>query len=73
MTNHKRIDLMTITAQDCAEGLLNQLGHESVTNGYWSHRLQGALYQLVPECVFNHIWCNYVAPEFMEDRKVARN
>lgn len=65
MTSNKKTDLLTIMPKDCAEGLLNDLGYETYTNGYWSHQLQGAFYQLVPESVFNYIWYNFIGPDFM--------
>ena len=53
---------MTITAEECAEGFLDNLGHESVTYGHWRHKLQGWFYTNVPEKLFNFIFLNYVGP-----------
>ena len=71
MTYNKPADIMTILPEDCARGLLNDLGHEKVTNGHWSHSLQGALYHSVPECVFNYVFRKYVGPEFIRERERA--
>jgi len=48
--------------------MVNDLGYETTTNGYWNHGLQGAFYRHVPECVFNYVWVNLLAPDFMKDR-----
>ena len=48
MTFNKQTDIMTILPKDCARGLLRDLGHEKVTNGHWSHSLQGKLYHSLP-------------------------
>jgi|JI9StandDraft_2_1071091.scaffolds.fasta_scaffold122214_1 hypothetical protein len=70
MTYHKK-DVLTISPSQCAEGLLNDLGHEQVTNGHISHKIQGFIYHLVPEFVFNRIWMKWIAPEYMEERRKA--
>lgn len=72
MTYNKQTDIMTIKPEDCARGLLNDLGHDKVTNGHWSHCLQGKLYHLVPECLFNYVFLKHLGPEFMRDRERAR-
>lgn len=72
MTYNKPKDIFTIMPEDCAEGLLNDLGFEKQTNGYWSHKLQSWLYSALPECVFNFIWMRYVAPDFMREREKAQ-
>ncbi len=48
MTFNKQTDILTITADQCAEGFMKHLGHEIVTNGFWTHQLQGWLYSLLP-------------------------
>lgn len=71
MTSMKQTDILTITADQCAEGFMGELGYEKTTNGYWTHQLQGWLYSLLPENVFNYIWLNYIGPEFIDERKRA--
>jgi short-subunit dehydrogenase len=71
MTFHKK-DVFTISPQQCAEGMLDHLGHERQTNGHWSHQLQGALYRAIPERLFNAVWMGVIAPEFMEERRKAQ-
>ena len=65
MTFNKQTDILTILPEDCANGLLNDLGYESVSNGYWSHQLQGWLYGILPEEIFNYVWINYIGPDFI--------
>lgn len=55
MTFNRPPDLLTITPQDCASGLLRQLGYGEDTNGDWRHELQGALYRLVPLSLYNWV------------------
>lgn len=62
MTFNKKVDLMTILPKDCARGLINDLGHDRVTNGHWSHSLQAALYHSIPESVYNYVFLNYLGP-----------
>jgi 17beta-estradiol 17-dehydrogenase / very-long-chain 3-oxoacyl-CoA reductase len=71
MTHNKKTDLLTILPEDCARGLLNDLGHERVTNGHISHCLQGYLYHLLPECFFNYVFLNFVGPDFIREREAA--
>lgn len=48
MTFHKK-DIFTISPEQCAEGLLNELGQGTkATNGHWTHKLQGSIYRGVP-------------------------
>lgn len=72
MTFHKQTDIMTILPEDCARGLLNDLGYERTTNGHWSHSLQSSLYHLVPEWVFNNVFLHILGPQFMQERETAR-
>lgn len=73
MTMNKGTDILTITADQCAEGFMKHLGYETVTNGFWTHQFQGWLYSLLPEWIFNHIWLNHIGPEFIEERKKAQS
>ena len=59
---YHRKDIFTVTPEQCAEGLMNDLGHDRQTNGHIAHKLQAALYHSVPEGLFNRIWMGYVAP-----------
>jgi len=72
MTENKPVDFMTITADQCAQGMLNNLGHEKTTNGNWNHQLQRWYYMANPEWFFNFVWSNYFAPQFIEERKQSR-
>lgn len=63
MTCNKDTDILTITAGDCARGVIDQLGYEKATYGHWRHQLQGWLYEIVPENFFNYIFAKFVAPE----------
>lgn len=62
MTFNKKTDVMTILPEDCARGLLNDLGYERVTNGHWSHGLQSSLYHAVPEWLFNQVFLRILGP-----------
>ena len=52
--------------------MLNDLGHEQVTNGHWTHSLQGSIYHSLPECFFNYAFLNFVGPDFMKEREKAK-
>ena len=70
MTFNKDVDIFTITAEQCAEGLVDQIGQrETATYGHWRHQLQGWLYESVPEGFFNYIFKNFVAPADMKHRE----
>ena len=63
---------MTILPKDCAKGLLNDLGHERETNGHWSHSLQSVLYKSIPEGLNNYVFLNYMGPDFIKERELAK-
>ncbi|XP_051912321.1 17-beta-hydroxysteroid dehydrogenase type 3-like [Hippocampus zosterae] len=69
MTFHKQ-DMFTITARQCAEGLCRVLGRTAYSEGHWNHQLQGALYNAVPEGLFNHVFMHHIAPEFISKRRL---
>ena len=69
MTGFKNLDIFTITAESCAAGTLNDWGHDLVTNGSLSHKIQSFLYGLLSESVFNFLWFAVFAPQFLEDRR----
>ena len=48
MTYNKETDIFTITAEQCAEGFLDNLGYENATYGHWRHKMQGWFYDNVP-------------------------
>ena len=62
---------MTILPKHCAEGLLNDLGHDRVTNGHISHKIQSSLYNSIPESVYNYFFLNFIGPEFIKERQNA--
>lgn len=68
MTFHKK-DIFTISAQQCAAGMMNVLGREPYSEGHWNHQLQSILYNSVPEGFFNYVFMNHVAPEFIRKRQ----
>jgi 17beta-estradiol 17-dehydrogenase / very-long-chain 3-oxoacyl-CoA reductase len=70
MTCHKK-DFLTISPDECAEGLLKDLSYEKTSNGPISHKLQSGFYQIVPERLFNYIFKNFVGPDFIQERKHA--
>ena len=49
MTGFKNLDIFTITAESCAAGTLNDWGHDLVTNGSLSHKIQSFLYGLLSD------------------------
>ena len=69
MTCFKNLDLMTITPEQCAQGTLDDWGHDTITNGHINHKVQGFLYSLVPLGLFNFIWLGILAPQFLNERK----
>lgn len=68
MTFNKGTDIFTIMPEKCAEGILNDLGFQDASNGYWTHKLQAALSNAVPEKFFMFLWQKFIAPDFMKDR-----
>ena len=69
MTGFKNLDIFTITAESCASGTLNDWGHDMVTNGALSHKIQSFLYSLFSEKIFNFVWFAVFAPQFLADRR----
>lgn len=62
MTCFKSLDLFTITPQQCAKGAIDDLGHDIVTNGHISHKVQSFVYSVLPVAFFNSIWMKVFAP-----------
>jgi 17beta-estradiol 17-dehydrogenase / very-long-chain 3-oxoacyl-CoA reductase len=62
-------DVFTITAGQCARGMCRVLGRRVYSEGHWNHQLQGVLYRWVPEWLFNYVFMNHVAPEFILKRQ----
>ena len=52
MTFNRKTDFFTITTDECVEGCLRDVGHETVTYGSWKHKLQGYLYSLISHDIF---------------------
>jgi 17beta-estradiol 17-dehydrogenase / very-long-chain 3-oxoacyl-CoA reductase len=71
MTYNKKLDLLTIAPKQCAEALLNDLGHDRMTNGHWTHKIQSSIYHFLPEPIFNFVWLNYIGPDFIKERNNA--
>ena len=69
MTCFKNLDLFTITPESCASGTINDWGQDLVTNGALAHKIQGFIYSMLPEYVFNSIWMAVFAFPFMKQRK----
>lgn len=69
MTCFKSVDLMTITAEQCAKGTLDDWGQDMITNGHINHKVQGFLYSIVPMSLFNFVWLGVLAPQFINQRK----
>lgn len=73
MTFNKNVDIFTITSEQCAKGLLDQMGQaEATTYGHWRHQLQGWLTESVPEGFFIFIFKNFVAPADIKWRQETR-
>lgn len=69
MTSNKPTDILTITAEQCVEGALNDLGWDRTTNGHWSHKAQSVLMGCLPERVFDFIFQKFIMPSFVNERK----
>ena len=71
MTRNKGADSMTITAEQCAEGVLDELARgKEVTAGHWNHRLQDAFNLAMPDWVFDYVWNNFLIKRFYEERGI---
>lgn len=47
--NCYKLDIFTITVEQCVNGLLDQFGYaDVVTYGHWRHQLQGWIYESIP-------------------------
>ena len=69
MTGFKNLDIFTITAENSASGALDDWGHDLMTNGPLSHKIQSFLYSLLSEKIFNMVWFAIFAPQFLADRR----
>lgn len=72
MTFNKEVDIMTIKPEQCVKGLLADLGYDRCSNGHWSHKLQGRLYHMIPEWIFNWVFLHVIGPDFMKEREKSR-
>ena len=68
MTFYRKTDFFTITAEECVEGCLRDVGHETVTYGSWKHKLQGYLYSLVSYDIFIWFYKKLYAPGIFAER-----
>jgi 17beta-estradiol 17-dehydrogenase / very-long-chain 3-oxoacyl-CoA reductase len=44
--NHKK-EFKAISTQECVNGIFQDLGYETVTNGHWSHCIKGIIFDIV--------------------------
>lgn len=72
MIYFRKPDIMTITMKECVRGTLNDMGHQEDTYGHWKHKIQGALYEVVPSWLFNAIYKKWVAPDFFKEREEGK-
>lgn len=47
-----------ISAEQCANGILNDLGYEKLTNGHWVHKIQAFLFRILPEFAKDYLMNN---------------
>lgn len=69
MTFNKPLDLFTISAEKCAEGILDQMGQDTKSEGHWQHQLQGWLQSIAPEKLFNFVYVTFILPGELKRRK----
>jgi len=43
--NHKK-EFKAISTEECVKGIFQDLGYETVTNGYWSHCIKGVIFDI---------------------------
>lgn len=69
MTCNKPLDIFTISAEDCARGILKEVGQATTSYGHWRHQLQGWLYDCVPDSLINLVFTKAVLPDDLKRRK----
>ncbi|CAI2375956.1 unnamed protein product [Moneuplotes crassus] len=52
LVGNRKVSGFTISAQDCARGSLDKLGHDAWTNGHWKHALFYHMCYLIPDTLF---------------------
>lgn len=69
MTFFKPKDIMTISAEQCSEAIINELrrGIKS-TNAHWNHKIQEVLYLTVPSIIYDFVWEKFVVADFCRQR-----
>lgn len=53
MTFNREPGIMTITAEMCARGTLNDMGTTMETDGHISHKIQNWFFEAAPRWIFN--------------------
>ena len=68
----KDLDIMSIKPEDCVRWALRDLGKEINSDGHWNHKIQAALYHLIPKSLF--VWGNkhIVIPDIYAKRISAK-
>ena len=72
MIYYREPDLLTITMEECVRGALNDLGYQDHTYGHWKHKLQGTLFEGVPEWFLKKVYLKFLVPEFFKEREEGR-
>ena len=71
MTGNKGADLRTITAEQCANAVLEDFTRGvHRTAGHWNHKLQSWMVETLPEWFFDLVWENHMAEQFYKDRGI---
>lgn len=63
---HKK-EFGPISSEDCVKGVMQDLGHDTVTNGHWKHCLQAVIFDLAPVQVKNFFRYMGSKNKFKED------
>jgi len=72
MTFRRPTDFFTISADECVEGCLKDVGNERVTFGSWRHNLQAILYKVIPYSVYIWGYKTLYAPEMFKERRAHK-
>ncbi|CAD8083438.1 unnamed protein product [Paramecium primaurelia] len=71
MTQNRPPSFLTISASDCANGLLKRMG--SNTSGHWNHEIQAEFQKIVPSCFYNFVLIKILAPKWLKERSKNQN
>lgn len=65
----KRKGREVINIEECAEGCLRHLGHETVTYGHWKHQLQGWIFGSLVQTdwIFEPLWRKIGKPSMQKE------